>query len=192
MRTWPIGTALCLAGTLFTGGVPALAEEWAEDGALVVYSAETINLPEASAAPRPAGAGGLAPVPFPRSQWLGGAGGYAKATAAQGATGEPFVLYVYTDWCPYCKVFKRDILNSKRFDTAFRDVIKVRIDGDRDKAIQEKYGVKGYPTFLVVFKDGTTRSVRHDLSVKDFIAECERSGVPIRKLPPTVSLGVVE
>ncbi len=40
--------------------------------------------------------------------------------------------------------------------TAADDVIRVKIDGDRQKNVVKKYGVKGYPTVLFLDSNGGT------------------------------------
>jgi hypothetical protein len=67
------------------------------------------------------------------------------------------LLYFRTDWCPYCKQFDRGILSDSGVSTAIAPAVKVRIDpekGEDENAIAKKFGVTGYPSLILVARDG--------------------------------------
>lgn len=73
----------------------------------------------------------------------------AKKEAA--AAGVPVVLHFYTDWCGPCKVMEKNVLNSSAVAAAMQGkVIAVKVNADRNTALQSKYGVNSYPSDVVI------------------------------------------
>ena len=92
------------------------------------------------------------------------------------------VIYVYTDWCPYCREFERDLLDTRAVEAYLRDeVVKVRVNPETSagaRALANELGVEGYPTVLVMTPGG--RPDRMGLRVNgrlrppsDFIADID-------------------
>ena len=89
----------------------------------------------------------------PEDRWLNGAAGYARALELQRELKVPLIVYFYADWCPYCQRLDSEYLPSAPVQQYLRGVIKVRINpeqGPAEEEIASRYGVKGYPTFLVM------------------------------------------
>lgn len=71
-----------------------------------------------------------------------------------------------SDWCGWCIKFKKEALDTQEFaDYAAKNLVLVEVDFPRNKpqsadlkkaneALGKKYGVDGYPTFVVLSKDG--------------------------------------
>ncbi len=71
-----------------------------------------------------------------------------------------------SDWCGYCIKMKKDTLDQKAFeDYAAKNVVLVEVDfpmrkaqaaaqKKANKALEAKYKIEGYPTFLVVDGEG--------------------------------------
>jgi len=71
-----------------------------------------------------------------------------------------------SDWCPWCIKFKKEVLDDQTFlDYAAKNVVLVEVDFPHQKeqsadlkkanaALNDKYKVEGYPTLVVVDKDG--------------------------------------
>lgn len=66
------------------------------------------------------------------------------------------IMYFYTEWCPYCKVsrkewddFKLDV-NKRTFDIP---IIMREIDCDMYQDIAEQYNIEGYPTIKLLYKE---------------------------------------
>lgn len=79
---------------------------------------------------------------------------FTQARDEQAAVSAPMVIYVYTDWCPYCREFERDLLNTHAVDTYLRDnVVKVRVNPETStgaQALADELGVRGFPSFFVM------------------------------------------
>jgi thiol-disulfide isomerase/thioredoxin len=86
-------------------------------------------------------------------RWLNGAAGYARAVELQRELNVPLVVYFYADWCPYCHTLNGQYLPSAPVQDYLRRVVKVRINpefGRPERELAIRYGVTGYPTFLVM------------------------------------------
>jgi thiol:disulfide interchange protein len=78
---------------------------------------------------------------------------YDKARAEQDRTAAAMVLYVYTDWCPYCRAFEKGLLSTPDVDRYLRDnVVKIRINPETTPAaaaLARRLGAQGYPSFYL-------------------------------------------
>jgi protein disulfide-isomerase len=87
---------------------------------------------------------------------------------AQAQKENKMVLMDFTgsDWCGWCIKFKKEALDTKEFgDYAARNLVLVEVDfpnkkpqsddlKNANKALGDHYKVSGYPTFVVLGKDG--------------------------------------
>lgn len=92
---------------------------------------------------------------------------YEAALAEAEASGRPvLVLFTGSDWCPHCKTLEKNVLESSQFREWFpARVVLLKIDlpqhGISDAVRAErsrvciKYGVRNFPTVLVLGPDGT-------------------------------------
>jgi len=67
---------------------------------------------------------------------------------------KPLILYFHVSWCGFCKKLNEDYLNSDDVYNYISNFQMVQInpeEGSKQNKIAEKYGVKGYPTFLVTY-----------------------------------------
>src|SRR5271170_3230295 len=93
---------------------------------------------------------------------------YSQA-AAQAKAGNSNILLDFTgsDWCPWCQKMDREVLNTQQFqDYAERaNLALMLVDFPRQHALPpemqeqnsslyKKYGVEGFPTFILTDKDG--------------------------------------
>lgn len=119
----------------------------------------------------------------PEDRWLNGAAGYARAIELQRELKVPLIVYFYADWCPYCQKLESDYLPTAVVRQYLSGVVKVRINpeyGPAEEAIAQRYGVTGYPTFLVM-RDLSTpprniqpfRKGGASLTPADWVAACE-------------------
>ncbi len=77
------------------------------------------------------------------------------ALAALGTDDKPLVVDFYTDWCHWCKVLDTvtyiDPAVIKFFD---EEMLLVKVNAEVDTALTQKYHVSGYPTLVMINKDG--------------------------------------
>lgn len=92
---------------------------------------------------------------------------YNKAVA-QAKSGNKYILLDFTgsDWCPWCIRMDKEVLNTKAFeDYADKNLVLMLVDFPQNKQLpqevqnqnndlQKKYGADGFPTFVLVDKDG--------------------------------------
>jgi thiol-disulfide isomerase/thioredoxin len=108
------------------------------------------NSPSSAPTPEPS----AAPDAFVETfEWYQDADGYRRAREDSTASGRPMVVYVYTDWCPYCREFEREILDTLVVKTYLRAFPKVKVNPEANRAseqVKDALGVDGFPTFLVL------------------------------------------
>ena len=106
----------------------------------------------------------LARVVAAEQQWLTS----VPQALAQAQKENKIVLLDFTgsDWCGWCIKFKKEALDTKEFgDYAAKNVVLVELDFPQKKAISAdlkkankalaaQYKVDGFPTFVVLSKDG--------------------------------------
>lgn len=63
-------------------------------------------------------------------------------------------LDLYTDWCGYCKILKKEVFPSRSVSRQLKNFIAVRLNGDAFPNLVAHYAVKGYPTILLLDKHG--------------------------------------
>lgn len=91
-----------------------------------------------------------------------------KAQAAAKQSGKPILLEFHgSNWCPPCKKMKADVFSTSTFkEWASENVVLVDVDFPRpsnlsaaqekhNRALADKYGIEGFPTFILVSADGT-------------------------------------
>ena len=86
-------------------------------------------------------------------KWLHGATGYARAVEVQRELNISLVVYFYTDWCSYCRTLDDQYLKDPSVHRALQRTVVVRINpeyGVEERRIADRYGVTGYPTFLIM------------------------------------------
>ncbi len=83
----------------------------------------------------------------------------------------PLILnFTGSDWCGWCKLMDKNVFAEEAWKTyAKENVLLVTLDFPQDKsvvpekyvarnkALQEKFGVRGYPTYVVLDNDGDTK-----------------------------------
>jgi thioredoxin-like negative regulator of GroEL len=72
-------------------------------------------------------------------------------------SGRPVLLKVGTEWCTACNAFDTAVAGNAAFRGAIADAaILVRVDAEKGAGVElaKRYGVKGYPTFLLTNAEG--------------------------------------
>jgi thioredoxin-related protein len=98
------------------------------------------------------------------SAWLDN---YEKALAQAKAENKNVLLdFTGSDWCGWCIKMVEETLSKPEFtDYAAKNLVLVEVDfpnkkklsdetKKQNKELQDKFGAKGYPTFVLVDKDG--------------------------------------
>lgn len=90
---------------------------------------------------------------FDFAGWDHGGSGYELAYKKALEQEDPLILYFSTDWCGWCKRLNQIYLQSSDVQEGLKDILKVDIDPDKgsaERGLQMKYGIRGYPAFLVL------------------------------------------
>jgi thioredoxin-related protein len=83
----------------------------------------------------------------------------AKAQVEARQSGKPVMADFYTDWCGWCKKLDRDTYSDKDVSALADQFISVKIDGDRNRPLASKFGVRGYPTIIFLNFEGSIDDV---------------------------------
>lgn len=116
--------------------------------------------------------------------WQHGASGYELALKEAEATGEPLILYFHTSWCGWCEKLDKNYLATNEIESFLRNIPKVEINPDKgrpEKGIFKKFGLTGYPSFLVLIPklSGDPMmlspfSKGRELSIEEFLHEIRK------------------
>ena len=96
---------------------------------------------------------------------------YDAAVELAGEKKLPLILnFTGSDWCGWCKLMDKNVFAEEVWKTYAKDnVLLVTLDFPRDKSIvpekyvkrneklQEQFGVRGFPTYVVLDNDGKTK-----------------------------------
>ena len=88
--------------------------------------------------------------------WLDGPAGFEIAKQLHQKTGRPLLVYVYTDWCPYCQKLNKEVLTDKGVQQCLDGFAKVKLNADAsqdNKKLASDLRISGYPTLLTRQKD---------------------------------------
>lgn len=110
--------------------------------------------PTVATAEPPASSAPPTPEPFTETyEWYRGPEGFRRAAAESAASGRAIFVYVYTDWCPYCRQFEGELLETAAVKYYLRAFPKVRVNPETTagaSSLANQLGVRGYPTFMML------------------------------------------
>ena len=66
----------------------------------------------------------------------------------------PLILDIYAPWCAYCRRLQKKVYPSPRVREFSQKFARVRIDGEKQKKIMKAYGVRGFPTIILLDSKG--------------------------------------
>ena len=85
--------------------------------------------------------------------WEHGASGYHLALKEAKDAEKPLILYFHTGWCGWCEKLDKNYLATHEAEEFLRNILKVEINpdkGEAEKTLFKKFGLSGYPSFLVL------------------------------------------
>lgn len=106
--------------------------------------------------------------------WLEGANGHTEAFERARSAARPMIVYFYTDWCPYCRKFEKNVLTDKKVQKTLENFVLVRInpeDGAHENRLADEYRIDGFPS--IFFSNPLQGQGAHEVSnstrsAKDF------------------------
>jgi thioredoxin-like negative regulator of GroEL len=120
--------------------------------------------------------------------WYEGADGYERARRDHEPHRLPTFVYFFTDWCPHCRRFERELLTAMDVERFLSDqVLKVRVNpeaSEEDRVLADRFGVHDYPRVLLLCDGQIPRSLSTHVtrdgeavlrSPEEFVAEIERT-----------------
>ena len=112
-------------------------------------------------------------------QWYTKASDFKEVEKAAGKKNKPYIFFVYTDWCGYCKKMNKKYLSNAEINRILSKYYRIKINpdnGEKEQALAAEKGVRGFPDFRIVHPDG--RSIKlhpfrqgGSLKVKAFIRD---------------------
>jgi thioredoxin-related protein len=92
---------------------------------------------------------------------------YKQALSQSKSSGKNMLLdFTGSDWCPWCIKMDKEVLDTKEFkDYADKNLVLMLVDfpqskqlpqkeQDQNDQLQKTYAAEGFPTFILVDKDG--------------------------------------
>lgn len=119
--------------------------------------------------------------------WYEGAGGLERAQGQIARMSpRPLVVYFHAGWCRYCRAFEADFLPDPLVRRFLSDVFRVHVEPERsaeDRALAERFGVTGYPSFFVLRPGEQPSQARRvhpfwddrAIPVQQFVASCQEA-----------------
>lgn len=122
----------------------------------------------------------LVPAAWADVTWVDGLPG-ALEQAAQ--ADRPVMVDFYTEWCGWCKKLDAEVYTDERVEKLLTEAfVCVKIDGDTNEQLVEKYEVEGYPTIVILDTDGTTLKRIDGFEPADLFLIELRDALDLRKL----------
>jgi len=103
------------------------------------------------------------------TDWYHGASGYEDALDEVIGEEKPLILYFHSESCKWCKKLDSEYLASYEVDQFISNIPKVEISSAKEapeKALYDKYGVTGVPSFFVLIPSMDSKPAK---SISPFI-----------------------
>ncbi len=97
------------------------------------------------------------------TDWYHGASGYEDALDEVIGEEKPLILYFHSESCTWCKKLDSEYLASYEVDQFLSNIPKVEISSSEEapeKALYDKYGVSGVPSFFVLIPSMDSKSAK--------------------------------
>lgn len=77
-----------------------------------------------------------------------------KAKSSASIEDKLILVDFYTEWCGWCKEMDKNVYtNNKVVEIIKKSYIPLKIDGDKNSEMANRYGISSYPTTLILDKD---------------------------------------
>ncbi|MEM7315470.1 MAG: thioredoxin family protein [Planctomycetota bacterium] len=74
-----------------------------------------------------------------------------RAANESASSGKPMLIKFSTEWCGYCKKMSRETFSNRKVATHIASCfVPVAVDGDQNRALVQRLGIRSYPTTIVV------------------------------------------
>ena len=77
-----------------------------------------------------------------------------KALAFAKQQRKPVLIDFYADWCHWCKVLDKDVFPTAEFNEQAKNFILLKVNGEIQASLAERFGISGYPTAIFVDYNG--------------------------------------
>ena len=83
---------------------------------------------------------------------------FSEAKALAESSNKPLLIDFMTDWWGSCKVFAREAKEDEDVIKKLEDVVLIQVNCEQGEGIElaKKYGIKGYPTFVLANSNADT------------------------------------
>ncbi|MEQ9366056.1 MAG: thioredoxin fold domain-containing protein [Leptospirales bacterium] len=81
-------------------------------------------------------------------------GDYEAALKKARAGKRLVIVDIYAPWCGYCRKLQNEVYPSKEVRAVTDQFVRVRIDGEKHPELMRKYGVRGFPTIILLDSNG--------------------------------------
>jgi thiol:disulfide interchange protein len=110
---------------------------------------------------------------------------FEEALAKARAENKLLFMDCYTEWCGPCKIMSRSVFTREEVGDFFNaNLINLKVDMEKGEgiALAKRYGIKAYPTMLLLRPDGT---LQHSLvGALDAMTLLERVQAGMKTPPP--------
>ncbi|MEM7232597.1 MAG: thioredoxin fold domain-containing protein [Planctomycetota bacterium] len=104
--------------------------------------------------------------------------GFETAMKNAKTLGRPVLVDFGAEWCGWCKKLDRETFGDAKVIRLIRDnFVAVKVDCDKEKEIQQKYGVTGLPTIIFLAPDG--KEIQRLTGFRDAEAFLEEARKPV-------------
>ena len=68
---------------------------------------------------------------------------------------KPVILYFYSNYCRFCDLMDRDVLNDNEINPILKkDIVYIRVNVNKKTELPRLYGIRGYPTTSLLDPSG--------------------------------------
>ncbi len=160
------GKVLAWAAAACVVAVSALGSRAVHDAPSSLLSWRTSKPadPAATSPATPLVSTGRAPAPAAEVEWVDFGRGLQRARA----TGRPVLVDFFATWCGVCSAMDRRTFRNPDVMRRLGEIVTVRVDSEETRArdgvrgvdLAERFGIRGYPTFVILGPDGRELSRR--------------------------------